>query len=260
MVCSAFSYRLVLNMQLELRDGMRPMGRSVLPCFSGQVSKKAKISAAAACSMNADVKAGMLILDVMTEAPSGADALTIHFSVLRAFCVMHSWCNNFVLIQGMNKIAIAGGVIVVDRMVEHKTAASGSCGVAAAAVGVVRPGQSEENSRDYRWEGQRIRQRCSVGSNVVGSVSGLVAPAEMEQMTAASSSESSSSSKIAFQMTYWSENSDTIAFVKRCGQPSIPSIKLKTPIESWEDGRLRTVLRGMFSDWRRAQGLLPAAI
>ena len=49
-----------------------------------------------------------------------------------------------VLIRAMNMFAIAGGVLAVERMVEHKTAASGSGGAAAAAAGVVMPDQIEE--------------------------------------------------------------------------------------------------------------------
>ena len=165
-----------------------------------------------------------------------------------------------VLIRAMNMFAIAGGVLAVERMVEHKTAASGSGGAAAVAASVVRPGQIEENSRDYRWDGQRKRQRCSAESNVVGSVPPLVAPAELEEMTAASSSERSLSSKNVLQMTFWCENTEPIGLVMRSNHLSIPGIMLKIPIRSWKDGRLSKAIRGMYSEWRRAQGLLPSVI
>ena len=74
-----------------------------------------------------------------------------------------------------------------------------------------------------------------MGINVGSSVSGLVASDEMEQ---------------TLQMTLWSVNSEPIGFVKRGGLSSIPAIKLKMPIESWNDGPMRTELMAQFSEWR----------
>ena len=56
-------------------------------------------------------------------------------------------------------------------------------------------------------------------------------------------------------ITLWAENSETIREVKRGGQPSIPAIKLKCPIEAWTEITLRTGIMAQFCDWRRQQGL-----